>query len=89
MEKGDKRRRVVMEGGAIDVNGRGTLMTTEECLLSDVQARNPGLDRAGMERLFADYLGVRHVIWLGRGSQATIPTATWTTLPASSIRGRS
>jgi len=59
--------RVVLEGGAIDVNGRGTLMTTEECLLSDVQARNPGLDRAGMERVFAEYLGIRHVIWLGRG----------------------
>ena len=65
--QGGKLRRVVLEGGAIDVNGRGTLMTTEECLLSDVQARNPGLDRAGMERVFADYLGIRHVIWLGRG----------------------
>jgi agmatine deiminase len=59
--------RVVLEGGAIDVNGRGTLLTTEECLLSEVQARNPGLDRETMERIFAEYLGVRHVIWLGRG----------------------
>lgn len=59
--------RVVMEGGAIDVNGKGTLLTTEECLLSDVQARNPGLDRAGVERVFADYLGVSHVIWLAHG----------------------
>lgn len=59
--------RVVLEGGAIEVNGRGTLMSTEECLLSNVQARNPGLNRAGMERVFADYLGIRHVIWLGRG----------------------
>jgi agmatine deiminase len=67
VEREGKLRRVVMEGGAIDVNGRGTLLTTEECLLSDVQARNPGLDRAGVERVFADYLGVRHVIWLGRG----------------------
>ena len=67
VEQGGKLRRVVLEGGAIDVNGRGTLLTTEECLLSDVQARNPGLDRAGIERVFADYLGVRHVIWLGRG----------------------
>ena len=56
-----------MEGGAIDVNGRGTLLTTEECLLGEVQARNPGLDRAGLEQVLADYLGVRHVIWLGRG----------------------
>ncbi|MFO0909392.1 MAG: agmatine deiminase family protein [Isosphaeraceae bacterium] len=61
------RKRVVMEGGAIDVNGRGTLLTTEECLLSEVQQRNPFLDRAGYERLFADYLGIRHVIWLGQG----------------------
>jgi agmatine deiminase len=62
-----RRRRVVMEGGAFDVNGRGTLLTTEECLLSSVQARNPGLDRAALERVFADFLGVRHVVWLGRG----------------------
>lgn len=59
--------RVVMEGGAIDVNGRGSLITTEECLLSDVQARNPGLSREGVERVFAENLGVRNVIWLGRG----------------------
>lgn len=67
VEQGGARVRVVMEGGAIDVNGRGTLLTTEECLLGDVQARNPGLDRAGIEKVFADYLGVRHVVWLGRG----------------------
>ncbi|WP_165251224.1 agmatine deiminase family protein [Paludisphaera soli] len=60
-------RRVVLEGGAIDVNGRGTLLTTEECLLSQVQARNPGLGREGIERVFADYLGIANVIWLGRG----------------------
>jgi agmatine deiminase len=59
--------RVVMEGGAIDVNGRGTLLTTEECLLGEVQARNPGLDRVGVEQVLADYLGIRHVVWLGRG----------------------
>jgi agmatine deiminase len=67
VEQGGQRVRVVMEGGAIDVNGRGTLLTTEECLLSEVQARNPGLDRAAIEAIFADYLGVRHVVWLGRG----------------------
>jgi len=62
-----KSRRVVMEGGAIDVNGQGTLLTTEECLLSNVQARNPGLGREGIERVFAEYLGVSNVVWLGRG----------------------
>ncbi len=61
------RRRVVLEGGSIDVNGQGLLLTTEECLLSDVQQRNPRLDRADLERVFADYLGVRKVLWLNRG----------------------
>jgi agmatine deiminase len=60
-------RRVVLEGGSFDVNGRGLLLTTEECLLSPVQARNPGLTREDLERVLADYLGVRKVLWLGRG----------------------
>ncbi len=58
---------MVLEGGSIDVNGSGVLMTTEECLLSSVQARNPGLDRTAIERAFADYLGIGEVIWLKRG----------------------
>lgn len=58
---------LVMEGGSIDVNGAGKLLTTEECLLSDVQARNPGLSRREIERAFAAHLGVREVIWLGCG----------------------
>ena len=56
-----------MEGGAIDVNGRGSLLATEECLLSETQARNPGLDRAGLEQIFAEFLAASHVVWLGRG----------------------
>jgi agmatine deiminase len=64
---GGRVRRVVLEGGAIDVNGRGTLLTTEECLLSPVQARNPGLGRAGIERVLRAHLGIRKVLWLGRG----------------------
>src|SRR5207247_2612333 len=60
-------RPIVLEGGSIDVNGAGLLLTTEECLLSPIQARNPGLGRADLERVFADYLGVRKVLWLGRG----------------------
>jgi agmatine deiminase len=59
--------RIVLEGGSIDVNGRGTLITTEECLLSDVQQRNPGIGREHIEELFADYLGIEKVIWLERG----------------------
>jgi len=60
-------RRVVLEGGAIDVDGEGTLLTTEECLLSDVQARNPGLGSKGTERVLRDFLGAERVVWLGAG----------------------
>jgi agmatine deiminase len=60
-------RRVVLEGGSIDVNGRGTLLTTEECLLSRTQQRNPGFSRADYEQLFADYLSIKKVLWLNRG----------------------
>jgi agmatine deiminase len=60
-------RGVVLEGGSIDVNGRGCLLTTEECLLSEVQQRNPGFTRRDYEGLFAEYLGVKKVLWLGRG----------------------
>ena len=63
----DGAGRVVLEGGAIDVNGAGRLLTTEECLLSGIQARNPGLSREGYARVFADWLGIRDVIWLGQG----------------------
>jgi agmatine deiminase len=62
-----KHRRVVLEGGSIDVNGRGTMLTTEECQLSDVQQRNPGLTRGQLEQIFAAYLGVTKTIWLGSG----------------------
>jgi agmatine deiminase len=58
---------VVLEGGSIDVNGQGLLLTTEECLLSDVQQRNPGARRQDYEKVFAKYLGARKVLWLGRG----------------------
>jgi len=61
-------RRVVLEGGAIEVNGRGTLVATEECLLdAEVQARNPGVGRKGLEEVFRAFLGVTNVIWLGKG----------------------
>ena len=60
-------RRVVLEGGSIDVNGRGTLITTEECLLSTVQQRNPGMSRADIELTLGRYLGVTKVLWLEKG----------------------
>lgn len=60
-------RWVVLEGGAIDVNGSGLLIATEECLLHETQARNPGLSRHTLEDVFREYLGVEEVVWLGRG----------------------
>ncbi len=54
----------VLEGGAIDCDGLGTLLTTEECLLSSIQERNPGLTREAYENLFAEYLGISKTIWL-------------------------
>src|SRR4030095_11248880 len=53
--------------GAIETNGEGTLLVTEECLLSPIQERNPGLTREGYEEVFKQYLGIRHTIWLGEG----------------------
>lgn len=61
-------RAVVLEGGAIDSNGCGTLLTTEECLLDDkIQTRNPGFTKADYEIIFKKYLGIKNVIWLGCG----------------------
>ncbi|MBW8746278.1 MAG: agmatine deiminase family protein, partial [Acidobacteria bacterium] len=62
---GDER--LVLEGGSIDTNGEGVLLTTEECLLSEVQQRNPGISREQLEKAFHDYLGIDQVIWLNRG----------------------
>ncbi len=61
------RRRVVLEGGSIDVNGRGTLLTTEECLQSRIQERNPGFSKRDYEEMFREYLGITNVLWLGNG----------------------
>ena len=58
---------IVLEGGAIDVNGVGTVLATEECLLSKIQERNPHMARIHYEKAFAHYLGSPHTIWLGRG----------------------
>jgi agmatine deiminase len=61
-------RPFVLEGGGIDVNGHGTLLTTEECYLDPkVQVRNPGLDRVGFETALRDYLGVSNILWLAGG----------------------
>ena len=63
-----KGRPVVLEGGAIDVDGKGTILTTEECLLDPVvQVRNPGFKRADYEQVFLENLGATHAVWLGKG----------------------
>lgn len=56
---------MILEGGAIDVNGRGTLLTTEECLLNP--NRNPGMTRDEIEQMLADHLGATNILWLCRG----------------------
>jgi agmatine deiminase len=60
-------RRVVLEGGSIDVNGCGTLLTTEECLLGKVQERNPCFTKEDYAQVFREYLGVTNVLWLKSG----------------------
>ncbi len=59
--------RMILEGGSIEVNGTGALLTSEGCLLNE--NRNPGLDRAEIEKRLRDYLGVRQVLWLGQGTE--------------------
>lgn len=64
---GKKRARVVLEGGAIDVDGEGSLLCTEECLLNGRQARNAALGHAGVESVLLEHLGVEKVLWVDRG----------------------
>jgi len=59
--------RLILEGGGIETDGEGTMLVTEEWLLSDVQVRNPGMDREAYERAFREHLGIRQTIWLGEG----------------------
>lgn len=64
----DQDRPVVLEGGAFDTNGQGTVLVTEECLLQQKrQVRNPGFTKEDTERILTGSLGCRHVIWLDRG----------------------
>jgi len=67
LEIAGSSQRVVLEGGSIDVNGRGAILTTEECLLSPIQQRNPGVSREQLEKIFSEYLGAPHTVWLGNG----------------------
>ena len=67
IERKGKAQQVVLEGGSIDVNGAGLMLTTEECHLSRTQQRNPGLTQRELEQVFANYLGIEKVVWLGCG----------------------
>ncbi len=62
-----RKQRIVLEGGSIDSNGQGSLLTTEECLLSSTQERNPHMKRGDYEKVFHQYLGIENVIWLAAG----------------------
>jgi agmatine deiminase len=63
-----KGKKIILEGGALEVNGKGTLITTEECLLHpSIQVRNAGFDKTDYEAIFKEYLGVTNTIWLGEG----------------------
>ena len=62
-----REHRIVLEGGSIDVNGAGILLTTDECQLSEIQQRNPGVSREQLEQGFHDFLGIDQTIWLNRG----------------------
>ncbi|MEO6331321.1 MAG: agmatine deiminase family protein, partial [Gemmatimonadaceae bacterium] len=66
-ERPDGMGPLVLEGGGIETNGAGTLLVTEEWLLSDVQVRNPGMTRKVYEEAFSEYLGISRTVWLGEG----------------------
>ena len=68
-QRTDKASALVLEGGAFDTDGEGSILVTEQCLLSDVQERNPGLSKAGYENCFAHYLGASKTIWLSGGCE--------------------
>jgi agmatine deiminase len=63
----DDKSWMVLEGGGIETDGRGTMLVTEEWLLSDVQVRNPGMSREDYETAFREYLGITRTVWLGNG----------------------
>ena len=62
-----KKKAVTLEGGSIDVNGEGILLTTRECLLSKIQERNPGLGIKDYAIIFEKTLGIKKIIWLKKG----------------------
>ena len=67
LKKNKIKKKIVMEGGAFDVNGSGSIILTEECLLSKIQERNKNFNKKNYEELFIKYLNIKNFIWLKRG----------------------
>ena len=67
IKKNGRIRKIIMEGGAFDVNGSGTILLTEECLLSKIQQRNKNFKKKDYEKLFNKYLNINNFIWLKKG----------------------
>ena len=67
IEKSGKFKNIVMEGGAFDVNGQGSVILTKECLLSKVQERNFNFKKKDYEKIFSKYLNIKNFIWLNKG----------------------
>ena len=78
-----KNRKIVLEGGSIDVNGNGLLMTTKQCLVSKIQERNKGFETKDYEKIFKKFLGVNKIIWLNNGIEGDDTPVSYThlTLP--------
>ncbi len=74
--------RLVLEGGSIDTNGAGILLTTEECPAQRGAATDPRISREQLEAAFQQYLGIEQVVWLHRGCAGDDTHDTWTTSPA-------
>jgi len=64
---GKKIQKMVLEGGAIDVNGNGSILLTKECLLSKTQERNPGINKLMYEKILSNLFNVKNFIWLNKG----------------------
>ena len=67
IKKNNIKKEIVMEGGAFDVNGSGSIILTEECLLSKIQERNKYFNKKDYEKLFNKYLNIKNFIWLKKG----------------------
>ena len=70
------KKKIILEGGSIDVNGNGLLLTTKQCLLSKIQERNKGFKTKDYEKIFKKFFGINKVIWLNKGILVMIHMGT-------------